>query len=74
MCDQSVGIWRVVIRDDKVVILSRREELVPTPEEPNRRLEKTIMDVRTFRPRPALSAGGAEAEGAPPAWGGVARG
>ncbi|BGP56202.1 hypothetical protein JCM8202v2_003815 [Rhodotorula sphaerocarpa] len=74
MCDQSVGIWRVVIRDDKVVILSRREELVPTPEEPNRRLEKTIMDVRTFRPRPALSVGGAEAEGAPPAWGGVARG
>ncbi|GAA5880440.1 hypothetical protein JCM3774_005192 [Rhodotorula dairenensis] len=52
LCDPSVGIWRVVIRDDKMVTLARREELVPTLEDPHRRVEKTMLDVRTFRPLP----------------------
>ena len=41
-----------MIRDDKMVTLARREELVPTVEDPHRRVEKTMLDVRTFRPPP----------------------
>ncbi|GAA5990875.1 hypothetical protein JCM10908_000060 [Rhodotorula pacifica] len=67
LCDPSIGIWRVVIRDDKMVTLSRREELVPTVEDPHRRAEKTMLDVRTFRPLPP----NAPSAAVPPEWGGL---
>lgn len=79
LCDPSIGIWRVVIRDDKMVTLSRREEFVPTVDDPHRRVEKTMLDVRTFLPPPppppppppasASTSWPSAAAAAQPAWG-----
>ncbi|GEM07591.1 hypothetical protein Rt10032_c03g1608 [Rhodotorula toruloides] len=55
LAEQSSGIWRVIVRDDKCIVLSRREEPnpIPTAEEPELTVERTLMDVRTFRPSDA---------------------
>ncbi|BGO91226.1 hypothetical protein NBRC10512_001289 [Rhodotorula toruloides] len=55
LADQTSGIWRVIVRDDKCIVLSRREEPNPNPtaEEPELTVERTLMDVRTFRPSDA---------------------
>lgn len=55
LAPQSSGIWRVIVRDDKCIVLCRRDEPNPnpTPEDPELTVERTLMDVRTFRPSDA---------------------